>query len=52
MSNIDPGTNLTVYVVDVDGAPVVITAGLWHDEATPANLAELDEVVASMRFAP
>ena len=50
--NIDPGTDLTVYVVDVDGSPVAVTAGLWHEDATPANLAELDEVVASMRFGP
>jgi len=52
LSNINRGTDLTVYVLDVDGSRVAVTAGLWHEDATPANLAELDEVVASMRFGP
>jgi len=50
--NIDPGTTMTVYVVDVDGLAVAIVASLRTEDATPANIAEPDGVVDSFRFGP
>jgi hypothetical protein len=45
------GGRSSVYVVDVDGSRVVITAG-YSPEASAADIAELDEIVASIRFGP
>ena len=50
--NIDPGTTMTVDVVDVDGLAVVVAARVWSEDATAGNRAELDEVVVSLQFEP
>jgi hypothetical protein len=50
--NVDPGTTVTVYVVDVNGVAVAVVASVWTEDATPANIAELDAVVDSFRFEP
>ena len=53
LANIDPGTTMTVYVVDVDGSAVAVAARLWPPEdSTPAALAELNAIAASLRFEP
>ena len=48
---LSPGQTATVYVVDVDGSTLVVAA-TRDGSATPANLAELDAVVDSLRFEP
>ena len=51
LSNIDPDTNMVVYVVDVDGAPVVVATRISPiEDGTAANIAELDAIVASLQF--
>ncbi len=52
VSNIDPGWTMTVYVVDVDGRTLAAAARISDEDATAALLAELDAVVASLRFGP
>jgi len=49
---IDPGQTMTVYVVDVGGLAVGVAATRWEGDATPAEIAELDAVVESLRFEP
>jgi hypothetical protein len=50
----DPGTGegTTFYVVDVDGLAVGVSACCSTEETTPAQLAQLDAVVASLQFEP
>jgi hypothetical protein len=44
--------SVTVYFVEVDGLTLGVYAGHAREFATPAMLAELDAVVASLRFEP
>lgn len=44
-----PGWTMQVYVTEVDGVTLVVTVGYRPEDATPAVLAEIDAVVASLR---
>ena len=44
-------TFLTVYVVDLDGSPLAIAVDSGYPD-TPAEVAELDAIVASLRIEP
>jgi hypothetical protein len=46
---IDPGTTIQVYVTDVDGVTLVVTAGYHPEDATPDVLAEIDAMLGSLR---
>jgi hypothetical protein len=46
---IDPGTTIQVYVAEVDGVTVVLTARYHPEDATPDLLAEIDAMLASLR---
>ncbi|HUG30530.1 MAG TPA: hypothetical protein VMQ65_08480 [Candidatus Limnocylindria bacterium] len=46
------GQKATVYVVDVGGSAIGVATVPWTEDATPAEIAELDAVVASLRFEP
>ena len=50
--NIDPGTAMSVHVVDVDGSAVVVAARIRAEDATPAAISETDDIVDSLRFEP
>ena len=45
------GQHNTVYIVDVDGTRQVIDT-MYLPGTTPATLAELDQILASIRFEP
>jgi hypothetical protein len=45
------GQHNTVYVIDVDGTRQVIDT-MYLPGTTPATLAELDQILASIRFEP
>ena len=47
---IDPGTTMQVYVAEVDGVTLVLTAAYRTADATPDLLAEIDALVASLRI--
>jgi hypothetical protein len=49
MRTIDPGTTVQVYVAEVDGVTLVLTAAYSTADATPDLLAEVDAIVASLR---
>lgn len=53
-TNVDPGSTVTVYLVDVDGLVLAVTTTHWTaDEAEiPTLQAELDSIVASLRIEP
>ena len=40
-----------VYVVDLDGEPMLVIA-IKTDDSSTADVAELEQVVASIRFQP
>ena len=50
--NFDPGTTMTVYVVDVDGLTVAAVASFSTADTTAANIAALDTIVDLLRFEP
>jgi hypothetical protein len=50
--NIDPGTAMSVHVVDVDGSAVVVAARISAEDATPAAISETEDIVDSLRFEP
>ena len=50
--NIDPGTAMSVHVVDVDGSAVVVAARIRAEDATPAAISEPEDIVDSLRFEP
>ena len=43
--------NSRIWILDVDGVRLVIS-GLWPSDATPADLAELQAVIDSIRIVP
>lgn len=45
------GQTTTVYVVDLDGEPMLVIA-IKTDDSSTADVAELEQVVASIRFQP
>jgi hypothetical protein len=49
MRTIDPGTTIQVYVAEVDGVTLVVTAGYRAEDATPDLLAEIDSILATLR---
>lgn len=49
MRIIDPGTTIQVYVAEVDGVTLVVTAGYHPEDATPDLLAEIDAMLATLR---
>ena len=49
MRTIAPGTTIQVYVAEVDGVTVVVTAGYHPEDATPDLLAEIDSMLATLR---
>jgi hypothetical protein len=49
---LDAGQAMTVYLVDVDGSAVAAAASHSAEDDTPAVIAELDAIVASLRFEP
>lgn len=44
-----PGVSLQVYVAEVDGASLVVTVGFDAATTTPADLEEIDAILASLR---
>lgn len=46
---IDPGTTIQVYVAEVDGLTLVVTAGYRPEDATEDLLAEIDSMLATLR---
>ena len=46
---IEPGHTMTVHVVDLDGTPQAIVA-VRKESSSAADVAELEEVIASIRF--
>lgn len=46
---IDPGTTMQVYVAEVDGLTLVLTAGYHPADATQDLLAEIDSMLATLR---
>ena len=46
---IDPGTTIQVYVAEVDGVTLVVTAGYHPEDASPDLLAEIDSMLATLR---
>lgn len=51
-TNMHPGQITTVFLVDVDGATLGVSARYWHEDATPALIAEVDAIVSSMVIEP
>ena len=49
MWTIDTGTTVQVYVAEVDGVTVVMTASYDLEDATPALLATIDKMLATLR---
>ena len=49
MRTIDPGTTIQVYVAEVDGVTLVVTAGYHPEDATSDLLAEIDSMLATLR---
>lgn len=49
MRIIVPGTTIQVYVAEVDGVTLVVTAGYHPEDATPDLLAEIDAMLATLR---
>ena len=52
LDNVDPGTTMTVDVVDLDGLTLVVAARLADEDATADLLAEVDSIVDTLRFGP
>ncbi len=48
----DPGQTTAVYLLDVDGLTLGVTATYSDEDATPALLAEIEGIVASLRIEP
>jgi hypothetical protein len=44
-----PGTTVQVYVAEVDGVTLVVTANYHTEDATPALLDEIDAILATLR---
>ncbi len=51
-TSMHPGQIATVYLVDVDGVTLGVSARYWHEDATPALLAEVEAIVASLQIEP
>jgi hypothetical protein len=49
MRIIVPGTTIQIYVAEVDGSTLVVTAGYRPEDATPDLLAEIDSMLATLR---
>lgn len=46
------GQTTTVYVVDLDGEPPMLVIAMHTEDSSAADVAELDQVVDSIRFQP
>jgi hypothetical protein len=51
-TGIDPGETMTVYIVDVDGLALAVHAPFSDVEMTPALIAEVDGIIASLQIEP
>jgi hypothetical protein len=51
VSSVDPGGSATVQVLDVDGTLLAVVT-YWNENPDPDTVAEVDAVVASLRFEP
>lgn len=49
MRNIVPGTTVQIYVAEVDGVTLVVTAGYHPEDASPELLAEINSMLATLR---
>jgi hypothetical protein len=49
-TGINPGETMTVYIVDVDGLALAVHAPFSDDAMTPALIAEVDGIIASIQI--
>jgi hypothetical protein len=45
-----PGVPVQIYVAEIDGTTLIITANYIETETTPADLEEIDAIIASVRI--
>lgn len=51
-TGIDPGETMTVYIIDVDGVALAVHAPFSDAAMTPALIAEVDGIIASLEIEP
>jgi hypothetical protein len=51
-TGIGPGETMTVYIVDVDGLAIAVHAPFSAQDMTPALIAEVDGIIASLQIEP
>jgi hypothetical protein len=49
-TGIDPGETMTIYIVDVDGLALAVHAPFSDQAMTPALIAEVDGIIASLEI--